>query len=180
MKFAFNKNIEPKDIVNIRKQLGLKQRELASFLNVDEKTLRNWENDNRPVKGPAVVLLEMLLYKPELIDKYRIEDKSRVLRVKYYDGNILCATIDCDYVKESVEVKNYVDDSMRKPFGRIEHPTIKDFEEFLENRCVPKSRGDLKLYLKDIGVPFYDPIMIIEKTEGRCTEDNFSLKIERL
>ena len=114
----------------------------------------------------------------ELIE--RVKEKNRVLRIKYYDGNLLCATIDCDYSKDKVEVKNFVDDSFRKPFGRNEHPTIKDFEDFLEDRCVPKERGDLKLYLKEIGVPFYDPIMIIEKTEGRCTEDNFSLRIERL
>ena len=28
-------------------------------------------------------------------------------------------------------------------------------------------------------VPFYDPIMIIEKTEGRMAEDNFWIRIER-
>ena len=27
--------------------------------------------------------------------------------------------------------------------------------------------------------PFYDPIMIIEKTEGRMAEDNFWIRIER-
>lgn len=33
--------------------------------------------------------------------------------------------------------------------------------------------------LKDLGLPFYDPIMIIEKTEGRMAEDNFWICIER-
>ena len=28
----------------------------------------------------------------------------------------------------------------------------------------------MKLILKDLGLPFYDPIMIIEKTEGRMAD----------
>lgn len=37
----------------------------------------------------------------------------------------------------------------------------------------------MKLILKDLGLPFYDPIMIIEKTEGRMAEDDFWICIER-
>ena len=37
----------------------------------------------------------------------------------------------------------------------------------------------MKLILKDLGLPFYDPIMSIEKTEGRMAEDDFWLRIER-
>ena len=37
----------------------------------------------------------------------------------------------------------------------------------------------MKLILKDLGLPFYDPIMIIEKTEGRMAEDDFWIRIER-
>lgn len=37
----------------------------------------------------------------------------------------------------------------------------------------------MKLILKDLGRPFYDPIMIIEKTEGRMAEDDFWIRIER-
>ena len=37
----------------------------------------------------------------------------------------------------------------------------------------PESRDKMKLILKDLGLPFYDPIMIIEKTEGRMAEDDF-------
>lgn len=180
MNFAFNKDIDPKEIVNIRKQLHLKHKELANFLNIYEKTLRNWESGKKKIKGPAVVLLQMLKYNPHLIDKYRIDDNNDYLRIYYYDGDNLCAIIDCDYRNEIVKVKNYVDNIYYKPFGRNDNPTIKDFDEFLESRCVPKERADLKLYLREIGVPFYDPLMIIEKTQGRCNEDNFSLRIERI
>ncbi len=36
-----------------------------------------------------------------------------------------------------------------------------------------------QLVLKDLDLPFYDPFMIIEKTQGRMAEDNFWIKIER-
>jgi putative transcriptional regulator len=35
------------------------------------------------------------------------------------------------------------------------------------------------LELKRLGLPFYDPLMIIEKTEGRMADDNFWIRIER-
>ena len=37
----------------------------------------------------------------------------------------------------------------------------------------------MKLILKDLDLPFYDPMMIIEKTEGRMAEDDFWIRIER-
>lgn len=37
----------------------------------------------------------------------------------------------------------------------------------------------MKLILKDLDLLFYDPFMIIEKTEGRTTEDDFWIRIER-
>ena len=52
-------------------------------------------------------------------------------------------------------------------------------EEFLESRCFPRSRDKMKLVLKDLDIPFYDPILIIEKTQGRMAEDDFWLRIER-
>ena len=51
--------------------------------------------------------------------------------------------------------------------------------DFLESRCFPESRDKMKLILKDLGLPFYDPIMIIEKTKGRMAEDDFWIRIER-
>jgi len=37
----------------------------------------------------------------------------------------------------------------------------------------------MKLVLQELNLPFYDPLLIIEKTEGRMEEDNFWIKIER-
>lgn len=38
----------------------------------------------------------------------------------------------------------------------------------------------MKLILEDLDLPFYEPLMIIEKTQGRMAEDHFRIKIERL
>ncbi len=33
--------------------------------------------------------------------------------------------------------------------------------------------------LRELDLPFYDPMMIIEKAEGRMAEDDFWIRIER-
>lgn len=68
---------------------------------------------------------------------------------------------------------------MFRAFGTIENPDYNDYLEFLESRCFLKSGDKMKLILKDLGLPFYDPIMIIEKTAGRMAEDDFWIRIER-
>ena len=44
-------------------------------------------------------------------------------------------------------------------------------EYFLESRCFPKSRAMLKSILRELGLDSYDPLAIIEKTQGRMAED---------
>ena len=46
-----------------------------------------------------------------------------------------------------------------------------DFTWFLESRCFPKTRDHAKDILKEMGLPFYDPLLIIEKTDGRMAGD---------
>ena len=58
-------------------------------------------------------------------------------------------------------------------------PTYEEYEEFVRSRCFPETRDKLKLELKKLDIPFYDPIMIIEKTEGRMADDDFWIRIER-
>ena len=54
----------------------------------------------------------------------------------------------------------------------------KYYEDFLKSRCFPETRDKLKLVLDDLNLPFYDPFMIIQKTEGKMAEDDFWIKIE--
>ena len=37
----------------------------------------------------------------------------------------------------------------------------------------------MKIILNELNLPFYNPFLIVQKTEGRMAEDNFWLKIER-
>jgi putative transcriptional regulator len=66
-----------------------------------------------------------------------------------------------------------------RAFGVNTEPNFEEYEEFIESRCFPRSRDKMKLELKRLDIPFYDPILIIEKTEGRMAEDEFWIKIDR-
>ena len=66
-----------------------------------------------------------------------------------------------------------------RAFGVIENPDFDEYTEFLKSRCFPETRDKLKLVLRELDLPFYDPFMIIEKTQGRMAEDNFWIRIER-
>ena len=63
-------------------------------------------------------------------------------------------------------------------FGNNTAPSIDDYNYFLESRCFPRTRDKMKLELERLDVPFYDPYMIIEKTQGRMAEDDFWIRIE--
>ena len=52
------------------------------------------------------------------------------------------------------------------------------YEEFVEGRCFPRTRDKMKIMLDALELPFYEPIMIIRKTEGRMAEDDFWIKVE--
>lgn len=60
---------------------------------------------------------------------------------------------------------------IHRAFGIKAKPTWEDFEEFLESRCFPRTRDGLRMILDDIGLDFYDPLAIVEKTKGRMAED---------
>ena len=64
-------------------------------------------------------------------------------------------------------------------FGANRDPSFEDYEEFLKSRCFPETRDGLKLILRDLDLPFYDPFMIIERTQGKMAEDDFWIEVER-
>ena len=79
---------------------------------------------------------------------------------------------------KTIQIENHTDRILDTAFGVNTTPTWKDFETFLEDRCFPRTRDKMKLVLEDIGLPFYDTFMIIEKTQGRMAEDDFWIRIE--
>lgn len=104
--------------------------------------------------------------------------KHEIYELQFHDGSILCTKIVADYTEKTICIENYINDFIRTAFGNNLIPTWNDYEAFLEDRCIPKSRAGLREYLEAIGVDKYDPLEIIQKTEGRMSEDNQWLKVE--
>ena len=168
-----------KEIKELRKELHLTQKEFAELINCSKPTVERWERSEEVIRGPIVLLLKMLQKYPEYEQEVKVPDKIWPLRIWYMYGQNVCTLIDVNEQERKVKVKNYTDKIMFRAFGVVEKPDYDQYLEFLESRCFPESRDKMKLILKDLGLPFYDPIMIIEKTEGRMAEDDFWLRIER-
>lgn len=167
------------EIKNIRKKLGLTQKEFAMLVNCSKATLERWETSKEPIVGPICLALKMLERYPEYVEGIKVPKKSTSVRLWYMYKQDVCTIIDVNEMKKEVCIKNYTDNLMFRAFGVEEHPNYEAYMEFLKSRCFPESRDKMKLILKDLDLPFYDPFMIIEKTEGRMAEDDFWIRIER-
>lgn len=177
--FAISDALSGKDIKIIRKKLKLTQAEFAELANVSVKTIERWESGSKPVTGPIVTLIKILKEYPQIQEELKIPAREYQMRLWYMYYDEICTIIDVDERERKVKIYNYTKDYALKAFGREEKPTFEQYEAFLESRCFPRSRDKMKLILKDLDLPFYEPLMIIEKTQGRMAEDNFWIKIER-
>ena len=177
--YAISDFILAEEIKDIRKKLNLSQAGFADFVNVSQKTVERWESGKETVSGPIVTLIHMLREYPEYERKMRIPEKVYPLRLWYMFQNQVCTVIDADERLHKVKLYNFTNDLLKRAFGKEEEPDFEQYEEFLESRCFPRSRDKMKLQLEQLGLPFYDPILIIEKTQGRMAEDLFWIRIER-
>ena len=100
------------------------------------------------------------------------------MRITYMYSKFPCTIIDVDFLNEKIEIKNRTNDILHRAFGVIENPTWTDFQEFLKDRCFPKTRGNLKSILKDMKLDSYDTLQIVEKTKGKTADDNMWLKFK--
>lgn len=178
-KFALTEIVWASEIKAIRKKLQLTQSEFSELLNVSVKTVERWESGKKEITGPVVTLMKMLNMDLSLAKKLEIPKKELPMRLWYYYKNEICTMIDVDERKQIVQVTNYTNDDMLKAFGKVTEITYEMYEEFLESRCFPRGRDKMKLQLRELDIPFYDPMMIIEKTQGRMAEDEFWIEIER-
>ena len=169
------------EIKRIRTSFGMTQKELAELLNVSVKSVERWEISEKPVNGAPAALLRVYSSDPRLIERMQIpeHDPSYPMRIYYKYLDEICTVIDIDERKQRIRIKNYALDVQFRAFGKNESPTFEDYEAFLESRCFPRTRDKIKLILREMDLPFYDPLMIIEKTKGRMAEDDFSIEIER-
>ena len=110
----------------------------------------------------------------------KCEQGHTLTKLLYFDRDKLCTTIIADSTERVLCVENHTDHVIKTAFGNNFVPTWEDLQDFLEERCIPRSRAGLREYLEAIGVEEYDPIEIIKKTEGRIAEDEQWIKLEVL
>ena len=177
--FAVSNEIYGKNIKSIRKKLGLTQSELAKLANVSTKTIERWESGTKAITGPIVTLANILNEYPQIVDNMIIPDNPYPLRLWYMRENDICTIIDVDERLRKVKVHNYTNNYISRAFGVNERPTFEEYEAFLESRCFPRERDKMKLILADLDLPFYDPLLIREKTAGRMAEDDYWIRIEK-
>lgn len=98
----------------------------------------------------------------------------------FYNNSVLCSTLYADFTEQTLIVENEEVSFLKTAFGNNLHPTWEDFQQFLEERCIPRQRAGLREYLEALDLEEYDPLAMIEKTEGRMAEDQQRLTIEVL
>ena len=177
--YAITRTVSGEEIKACRKRMGLTQAEFAGLVNSSKKTVERWEGAEAGVSGPIVSLVKVLSENLQIEEKLVIPEKVYPVRLKYMHKSEICTIIDVDEVSRKIKIHNYTQYPLMRAFGRVEAPTFDQYEEFLESRCFPRTRDKMKLILKDLDLPFYEPFMIIEKTEGRMAEDDFWIQIER-
>lgn len=170
---------DSREIKSVRSKLKLTQKEFADFVGVSKPTVERWESGDDKITGPIVLLIEILRRSPQIETDFTVPPRRSKMRLKYYHRDMLCTVIDVDEMEQRVRIINYTNNLLYRAFGKIENPSFADYEEFLESRCFPRSRDKMKLMLKEYDIPFYDPLLIIERTGGRLEEDDFRIEVER-
>lgn len=143
-------------LTNLAKEYGVSRQTLSGYVNAKKAegvctAYREWVKRNRRFQGMD------------------LEDYT--LRMDYMWKEELCTTILVNFREKKIAVCNETDRMIHRAFGVKKSPDWEDFEYFLEERCFPQTRDGGELILKEMGLDFYDPLMIIEKTQGRMAED---------
>ncbi|MCD8075977.1 MAG: Hin recombinase [Lachnospiraceae bacterium] len=154
---------EGRTITELAKEYGISRQTLSGYLNTcqeDENVIRlpgKWARLNRE-------------FVSDHLERYS-------MRMEYMCAEELCTVILINFRDREILIRNLTMDVIHRAFGIIEKPDWTDFEELLEDRCFPKTRFQLHLVLSDLGLDFYDPLAIIEKTQGRMAEDQQWIRI---
>lgn len=156
-----------KRVSDLAREYGVSRQTISTYLNKQDQQmeaiiegLRVWREFNRPFKEVNVV--------------------DYTVRMDFMCEDECCTQILVDYKHEKIEIRNTTDKIMLRAFGINRNPTWEDFLEFLEERCFPRTRDNLRLILEELELDFYDPFYIIEKTKGRMGEDMQWLKVTYL
>lgn len=151
-------------VTALAKEYGISRQALSGHLNKKEseeeficETIRKWARLNQRFRDVNV--------------------RDYTMRMDFMCEDECCTEILIDFKEQKIAIQNETDDLLHRAFGIKAKPTWNDFEEFLESRCFPRTREGISLILEDLGLDFYDPLSIIEKTRGRMAEDAQWIKI---
>ena len=167
-----------KDLKRVRNLLSMSQADFAVFAGTSKSTIERWESRNEKITGPIVKFIFMVENNLDYIKSLDLPKKEYPIRMYYMHGNQISTLIDVNGITQKVKIKNYTNNLIYRAFGSIENPSYDEYQEFLKSRCFPETRDKLKIVLDDLGLPFYDPFLIVKKTEGRMAEDDFWIKVE--
>lgn len=107
-----------------------------------------------------------------------VADASRRSRIVYVfaDRENPATIIDVCSLTRKVKIVNLTDQMPSRAFGVREKPDWEDYEEFLEDRCMPGTRFGIREELARMGLDVYDPFMIVQETMGRVYGDHQYLR----
>lgn len=97
--------------------------------------------------------------------------RARIVYV-FADREEPATIIDACILTKKVKILNLTDNLVSRAFGIKEKPDWNDYEEFLESRCMPRTRFGIREELCDMGIDSYDPFLILQKTAGRVYGDH--------
>lgn len=138
--------------------------------NEDVQTIIKLQKEGKTTKEIA----EIFKVSRQTVSKYlnKKPEGDWALRLDFMFKQRVCTEIYVDFIGKKVKIINRTDDIMKRAFGVNENPTWQEFEEFLEERCLPRSRAMLNIILNKIGLDNYDPLQIVQLNKGRCADDN--------
>ena len=146
------------------------------FTNEDIAAMRELRADGVPMQAIA----DRYGTSRQIVSKYlnQAPDAGYTMRMTLMYQNKPCTAIDVNFLQNKIRIQNYTKDILHSAFGVKENPTWEDFNVFLQDRCFPKTRGNIKTVLAELGLQDYDPLQIVEKTNGRTAEDDLWLKFQ--
>jgi len=74
------------------------------------------------------------------------------------------ADINVNFSTGEVEYKEYVHKIPYRQFYRT--PNVHQIYDWIEGRCMPRNRANIREYLTSMGISSYDPIEMIKRTKG--------------
>lgn len=106
-KYNLISSISAEEMKEIRKELGVTQKEFAYLIGCSKPTVERWECSKKDITGPVAMLIQLLLDHRELLEEMEIPEKKLPIRMWYMYKDKRCTLIDVDEIHERVVIKNY-------------------------------------------------------------------------